>query len=118
MGNADDPGDTWEEKEEEVVKELGEGGYLGTMGPPTALQKPGGVDGRRARGGGRMDGCGELRRWRGGLMGDGRRPLEGVRAGSGSSELGFVAECHLTEIVRENFLLNAEEKNPTIFYSS
>lgn len=45
-----------------MVKELGEGGYLGTVGPPTALQKPGGVDGRRAWHRGRTDGCGELRR--------------------------------------------------------
>lgn len=43
-------------------------------------------------------------------MGDGRRPLEGTRAGSVSSGLGFIAESHLIEIVRENFLLNAEGK--------
>ncbi len=49
MGDAEDAVDTrcpWEKKE--VVEELGGGGCWGAVGPPTALQKPGGMAEGRA----------------------------------------------------------------------
>lgn len=97
MGDADDTADTtcpWDG--EEVVEQLG--GCWEAVGPPTALQKPGGMDGGRNW---------ELRMWRGGLRVGGRWPFEGF---CGSSGLGFTVDCHLIEMFNINCFLNAGRK--------
>lgn len=77
------------------------------MGPPTALQKPGGMDGGRSRRGNGTEGCGVLRKWHGSFRGDGRKLLEGC---CGLSGLCFIDDCHLTETVNTNCFLNAADK--------
>lgn len=97
MGDADDTADTtclWDG--EEVVEQLG--GCWEAVGPPTALQKPGGVDGGRNW---------ELRMWRGVLRVGGRWPFERF---CGSSGLGFTVDCHLIEMFNINCFLNAGKK--------
>lgn len=92
------------------MEELRGAGCWGAVGPPTALQKPAGMDGGRARRGGRPESCGEFRMWCGGFRGDGRRLFEDFHGGSGSSGLGFTVDCHLIETVNANCFLNARDK--------
>lgn len=74
-------------------------GGWGLAGPPTALQKPGGVGGGRFRCGSRGKGWGGL-----------KRPFKSSCGGNGSSELGFGNDCHLIETVSPNCFLNAGKK--------
>lgn len=73
-------------------------------GPPTALQKAGGADGRSARRGGKAAGWAEFRLWQRDFSGNGRRICEGFRQ---ERERSFTAECHFTEMERANCFLKA-----------
>lgn len=82
-------------------------GHCRAVGPPTVLQKPGGVDGRWAGRRGRTEGGGVLMVQCGGLMD--REAFGRFCGGSNSSELGFPVDSQLIEMVKENCLLNAEK---------